>query len=164
LLYYTHGKNDVKAKKSKTQKKARLFVTDEDARGQKSFEETTGSRKKRINRLKPKYMLEKKYRLPATLRLANGSSYTTPLFFLKTSSNGLTYSRFGFVIRKTVDKRATVRNRIRRVFRSCIEEMREELKEGVDMLFLLKSPVLEMEREALYNTLYSFLKEKGLVK
>ena len=109
-------------------------------------------------------MLPKQYRLPATARLKHPASFTTPLFFLKVAPNGLSSSRFGFVVRKTVAKRATARNRIRRVFRSCIEESLTEIREGQDMLFILNASVLEKKREELYNTLYSFLREKHLFK
>lgn len=109
-------------------------------------------------------MLQKQYRLPGAVRLKSPSSFTSPTFFLKVSKNDLEYSRFGFVVRKTVDKRATVRNRIRRVFRSCIEDMQPEIKIGYDILFLLKNQILEMKREALYNELHAFLKEKQLLQ
>jgi len=108
-------------------------------------------------------MLPKQYRLPANVRLKNPSSLSTPNFLLKVSKNDSPSSRFGFVVRKAVDKRATVRNRIRRLFRSCIEEMREEIHPGSDMLFLLRIGILEKQREALYNELHSFLQDKKLL-
>jgi ribonuclease P protein component len=108
-------------------------------------------------------MLHKQYRLPATTRLGNATTFTTHLFILKVKKNDLTHNRFGFVVRKTVDKRATERNRIRRVFRSCIEEMLPQFSLGHDMLFLLKRPILEMERDALYNEVHSFFREKHLL-
>lgn len=109
-------------------------------------------------------MLQKQYRLPAAVRLRTPSSFTLPLCFIKVANNGLSCSRFGFVVRKTVAKRATVRNRIRRVFRSCIEEMVPEIKTGYDMLFFLKGQILEKKREDLYNELHAFLKEKNLLQ
>ena len=108
-------------------------------------------------------MLQKQYRLPAAVRLISPISFSTQTFFLKVKKNNLSFSRFGFVVRKAVDKRATVRNRIRRLFRSCIEEMLPEIASGQDMLFLLKAQVLEMKREDLYNELHDFLKEKNLL-
>lgn len=109
-------------------------------------------------------MLQKHYRLPAAVRLISPISFSTQTFFLKIGKNDLSLSRFGFVVRKSVDKRATVRNRIRRVFRSCIEEMLPEIKSGQDMLFFLKVQILEMKREDLYNELHAFLKEKNLLQ
>src|SRR5688572_23529732 len=109
-------------------------------------------------------MLQKQYRLPAAVRLQSPKSFATQPFFLKVSKNELTMSRFGFVVRKQVDKRATARNRIRRVFRSCIEDMLAEISPGYDMLFFVKSQVLEMKREDLYNELHVFLKDKKLLQ
>ncbi|HZE86761.1 MAG TPA: ribonuclease P protein component [Methylomirabilota bacterium] len=109
-------------------------------------------------------MLQKQNRLPAHTKLHHPFSFTTPLFILKVSNNGLQTSRFAFVIRKALDKRATERNRMRRVFRSCIETMLDELKEGKDMLFLLKKGILEMRHEDLYNEVHTFLRERQLLK
>lgn len=109
-------------------------------------------------------MLDKQYRLPAAVRLKSPKSFATQTFFLKVSKNGLSVSRFGFVVRKTIDKRATARNRIRRVFRACLEEILPEIPSGYDFLFLLKGSILEMKREELYNGLHTFLKEKHLLQ
>jgi ribonuclease P protein component len=108
-------------------------------------------------------MLPKQYRLPAATRLRNSLSFSTPFFTLRVSPNEFPYSRFGFVVRKAVDKRATKRNHIRRLFRSCIEEMREEIKGGQDLLFILNGKIVEMRREDLYNEVHSFFKEKQLL-
>ena len=83
---------------------------------------------------------------------------------MRTSINELTYNRYGFVVKKTIDKRATVRNRIRRLFRSCIEEMIDEIVPGQDMLFFLQGKIVEMKREDLYNEVHSFFKEKHLLQ
>ena len=109
-------------------------------------------------------MLQKQYRLPAATRLRNSLSFISPLFSLRVSNNNLEYSRYGFLVKKTVDKRATVRNRIRRLFRSCIEEMLGEIKAGQDMLFILNNKIVEMKREDLYNEVHSFFKEKHLLQ
>ncbi len=109
-------------------------------------------------------MLQKQYRLPAATRLRNSLSFTSPFFLLRVGNNMLTYNRYGFVVKKAVDKRATVRNRIRRLLRSCIEEMFDEIKPGQDMLFMLNGKIVEMKREDLYNEVHSFFKEKHLLQ
>jgi ribonuclease P protein component len=108
-------------------------------------------------------MLEKQFRLPATTRLRQAKSFNTTLFFLKVSNNSLPINRFGFVVRKSVDKRATVRNRIRRLFRSCVEDMLTELVTGHDLLFLLKGQILVMKKDDLYNEVRSFFKQQQLL-
>ena len=80
-------------------------------------------------------MLPKQHRLPATVRLQKPCSFSTNTFFLKTGDNNLGVSRFSFIVKKTTDKRATARNRIRRVFRSCIEQDLINIVSGKDFLF-----------------------------
>mgnify|MGYP003581014554 CR=1 FL=1 len=109
-------------------------------------------------------MLKKQFRLPAHIRLIRHQSFNSPLFLLKVSENNLKRNRFGFVVSKKTDKRATVRNKIRRLFRSCIEEMLSEIKTSYDMLFFLKLPILEIERKEMYNMIYAFFKDKNLLK
>lgn len=108
-------------------------------------------------------MLQQQHRLPGTVRLKSPISFSSPSFFLKVAENNLSQNRFGFLVRKTDEKRATDRNRIRRVFRSCIEEMLPEIQPGRDMLFILKRQILEMKREDLYNELHAFFKQKNLL-
>lgn len=109
-------------------------------------------------------MLDKKYRLPSSVKLFNARSFSSQYFFLKVSKNNEDVSRFGFVVSKKIDPRATARNRIRRVSRSCIEEMIAEIVPGVDMLFLLKAGILEIEREKLYNEIHKLLLEKHFLQ
>src|SRR4029079_14632948 len=104
-------------------------------------------------------MLQKINRLPASVKLSQYHSLVTPRYFLKVSKNALTYSRFGFVVSKKTAQQATERNRIRRVFRSCIEEMLSEIVTGYDMLFLLKAGLLEIERKDLYDEVHKFFLE-----
>jgi ribonuclease P protein component len=109
-------------------------------------------------------MLDKIYRLPSSVKLFHAQSFSSALFFLKVTSNQQAVSRFGFVVSKKIDPRATARNRIRRVFRSCIEELVPQIKPGFDMLFLLKQPILEIEREKLYNEVHKFFLEKHFLR
>lgn len=109
-------------------------------------------------------MLPKQYRLPSNARLRNAAFYKTPHFSVKIAKNNLPESRFAFIVRKSVDKRAVVRNRIRRVFRSCIEEMLKDIRVGNDMLFLLEKSIIEKSRDELFENLKDFLKEKQLLE
>jgi ribonuclease P protein component len=108
-------------------------------------------------------MLSKEYRLPSNSQLKNSSFFKTPLFAVKIAKNGITESRFAFLVRKKVDKRAVKRNKIRRVFRSCIEQMHAEIKPGYDMLFFLEKSIIEQERDTLFKELQKFLSEKGFL-
>lgn len=109
-------------------------------------------------------MLERKFRLPASVKLRNALLFKTPLFVVKIVKNDLSYSRFGFVVKKTIDKRATVRNRIRRLVRSCIEELRLEIVEGYDMLFFLEKGIIDNEHDTLCQEIQRFLASRNLLK
>lgn len=80
------------------------------------------------------------------------------------AKNDLTLSRFGFIASKKIDKRAVVRNRIKRVVRSCIEEMLGKIVEGYDMLFIISKNATLQKRDVLYSEIESVLKEKQLLK
>ena len=108
-------------------------------------------------------MLSREYRLPATTKLFHANYTKTELFGLKYASNGLTVSRFAFVVRKSVDKRAVVRNRVRRLFRSCIEELYKDIDPGYDMLFFLEKGIIDRQRADLCKDLLIFLQQKRLI-
>lgn len=109
-------------------------------------------------------MLQRQYRLPAQIKLSHPLFYRTDLFVLKIAKNNLPENRFGFLVRKAVEKRATKRNRIRRLFRSCIEESLEKLSGGHDMLFLLEKGIIEKHKAELYEELMLFFEKKNLLK
>ena len=108
-------------------------------------------------------MLAHKYRLPATTKLSHAHFAKTSLFGIKYAANNITESRFAFVVRKSVDKRAVVRNRIRRVFRSCVEEQRAQIHPGHDMLFFLEKGIIDKTQADLCKELQIFLREKHLM-
>ncbi|SRR5258708_22464211 len=108
-------------------------------------------------------MLSSAHRLPATTKLTRALYAKTELFSVKYGHNTLPVSRFAFVVRKKVDKRAVARNRIRRVFRSCIEEMLGELASGYDMLFFLEKGIIDKRQSDLCQELQKFLKQKDLI-
>ncbi len=109
-------------------------------------------------------MLAQSHRLPATTRLTHSKFYKSPLFSVKYTKNDLTVSRFAFLVRKTVDKRAVVRNRIRRVFRSCIEEQLTAISPGYDMLFFLEKGIIDKKQADLCQIMQQLLKERKLMK
>jgi ribonuclease P protein component len=109
-------------------------------------------------------MLSREYRLPATAKLTKAQFFKAPLFRFKFTTNDVSNSRFGFVVRKSVDKRAVARNRIRRLFRSCIEEMLLEIVPGYDMLFFLEKGIIDKHQAELCKELRTTLKQKNLLQ
>lgn len=86
-------------------------------------------------------MFKKKFRLPRE-HIKSERILRSPLYILKLAKNNLPISRFGFVISKKIDKRATVRNRIKRKFRFCIEQNFKNIEKGYDFLFVFKKNIL----------------------
>ncbi len=82
-------------------------------------------------------MLKKVFRLgPEKLRVEK--TIDTPYFVLKFGKNNKPFNRFGFIVSKKIDKRSTVRNKVKRKLRSCVEQIQNEIKTGFDFLFISK--------------------------
>lgn len=107
-------------------------------------------------------MLKKSMRLKKTVS-RRSSEFSTPYFNLRIQANKDRASRFGFVVSKKIDKRATVRNRVKRVLRSCIEENLESIKKGYDFSFILKSGAVGTNREQLCQAVFSIFNQNKLL-
>jgi ribonuclease P protein component len=58
--------------------------------------------------------------------------------FLKVNNNSLEESRFGFVVSQKVNKKAVVRNKIKRRLREIIINRKNFIKKGLDVIILAK--------------------------
>lgn len=90
-------------------------------------------------------MLKKKYRLGRPAIFKNSHIINSQFFTLRVVKNNLLYNRYGFVVSKKVDKRATVRNKLKRQASSCIENMVDKIKRGHDILLVIKKPAVEVD-------------------
>lgn len=109
-------------------------------------------------------MLQRQYRLPAQTKLNHPSSYFTESFILKITLNKLSYSRFGFIIGKRVEKKANKRNKIRRKFRASIEKLQKQVKPGYDMLFILRPNVTQINSSDMDKEVITALKVKTIIE
>lgn len=108
-------------------------------------------------------MLKRKYRLPVRAKLTRPSSHKSQTFLLRIYKNNLPFSRFGFVISKKIDKRAVVRNRTKRVIRSCIEDLQQKIIEGYDMLFILQKNSVGQKHSEFCNEIEKLFRELKLM-
>ena len=109
-------------------------------------------------------MLKRKYRLPGGIRFNSGRSIFAQAFLVKVKENGLLFNRFAIIVSKKIDKRAVVRNRIKRFISSCIAELYKDISLGYDMLFIVKSPSLGKTREEFCLSIKNIFKKEGFIK
>ena len=88
-------------------------------------------------------MFQRQFRLPASSRLSHPKIISTPLFLIKYVHNNLAINRYGFIVSKSIDKRAVYRNACKRRLRAVVEVYHIHVKPGNDFLFILKKPIKE---------------------
>ncbi len=108
-------------------------------------------------------MLARKYRLPHFIRFTRSPLIRHPFFSVRIGKSNLPYSRFGFIISKKIDKRATVRNRLKRRFRGCIEQLTLFQRPGKDVLFILKKESISESSEILLKHIQQVLCETKIL-
>lgn len=116
------------------------------------------------SRLPYSYMLKRKYRLVTWGNKERARVVHTPFFTLRVTQNTTTNTRFGFVVSKKIDRRAVVRNKVKRKIRSCIEEMKASIKPGFDLLFFAKKTAVEEERKTILDRLTIVLRQENLIQ
>lgn len=110
------------------------------------------------------HMLKKKYRLGSETKVKFKNFLSTPFFLLKIAENNLVNNRYRFIVSKKIDKRAVIRNKIKRMLSLCIEDMLKETKTGYDMLFLAKKELSNIQQDKLSFYIKTILTEKKLIK
>lgn len=65
-----------------------------------------------------------------------------------------TDSRFGFIISTKISKKAVTRNKIKRIIADCIRIKLDEIKKGLDVVFLIKPNAIKIKDEELKNEVY----------
>lgn len=108
-------------------------------------------------------MLSKKHRLHAQAHISFSQSATTPFFTIRIKKNGLPYNRYGFVISKRVDKRAVARNSCKRRLGRCIQNLKDQIVQGYDMLFIAKKLLAALEQDGVCRSVEEVLKKQGLL-
>ncbi len=109
-------------------------------------------------------MLKKKYRLLRETKFDNKNIFTSPFFVLRIAKNEKSLSRFGFVVSKKTDKRAVVRNRVKRQIRHNIEENLDKINPGYDILFVLKKQMTNKTTEEINGIAMDALRKLKLLK
>ncbi|MFH1610336.1 MAG: ribonuclease P protein component [Patescibacteria group bacterium] len=74
-----------------------------------------------------------------------GQSFFTQEFGFKILKNNLKQNRYGIVVNLKVDKRAVVRNKIRRRLRDIIQENEKNLKKGFNLMILTREGIKSLD-------------------
>lgn len=108
-------------------------------------------------------MLKKENRLSKFNKIINLKSITTPYFIFKYQKEDAGIAKFGFIVSKKIDKRATVRNKIRRKFQ---EVVRENIESVLPYTYLIvsKEKSKEESKENLSKIFKTILIKNNLQK
>lgn len=108
-------------------------------------------------------MLKKENRLIPGVRFNNSRLLTAPQFVLKEKGNNLEVSRFGIVVSKKIDKRAVVRNRLKRLFRDALSDLMKSIVPGHDILIIVKKEALRKNKKENLLEIRRVLGKAGVV-
>lgn len=113
-------------------------------------------------------MLPSKYRLTKNKDFARvaklGQAFFGPELGIKWIKNNLLYSRFGISISLKIDKKAVVRNRIKRILRAILKENLSKISKGFDFLILTKPKIKELEYQEIKRKLLLILEKSKLTE
>ena len=112
-------------------------------------------------------MLKKKYRVKNFKDfkelLNSGSYFGVKEFYIKFSKNDLDYSKISVVVPIKIDKRAVVRNRIKRQISEILRLMYKNIKPGFNIVFFCKNPILNSKQKEIKDQIDFILNKSELI-
>ncbi|HJZ18618.1 MAG: Ribonuclease P protein component [Candidatus Levybacteria bacterium GW2011_GWA2_36_13] len=99
-------------------------------------------------------MLKKKNRL-SNPRINSINSFATKHFILKMGYNDLGKLRVAINVSKKIDKKAVVRNKIKRTLADLLYDRVKKLKKGLDLVFIAKKEMLHSNKEEIKKEIES---------
>lgn len=90
-----------------------------------------------------------------------GRVWRHPFMIVSVTPNALPHNRYGFVTSKSLGK-AVVRNRIRRLLREAVREVHGHLRQGYDIAFIARPPIVGQPFQAVRQAVYTVLHDAGL--
>ena len=106
------------------------------------------------NRLKKKKDFEKVFK--------KGKAFFVEFLILKIVKNDLRNPRFGFVVSQKVNKKAVVRNKVKRRLREIVRKKLPEIKTNVDGVFIAKKGIEKKDFIATEKTVDLLFRKAGL--
>jgi len=102
-------------------------------------------------------MLARQYRLPRSVAFHNARVLVTPYFKVLVRENNLSHNRFGFVVSKKIDKRAVMRNRLRRILATAVSQ--NLLSDSKDMLLMVKQSFVKEKTQEITSLVQSTMEK-----
>lgn len=112
-------------------------------------------------------MVPEQHRLPSPeFRnvLKSGKKSFSASLTLKFRENKITISRFGFIVSTKFNKRATARNRAKRLMREAVRLNLQQIKPGYDFIFSMKGGAPELEYAGMEREIKEILLKENLLK
>ena len=92
----------------------------------------------------------------------SGQSFFARELGIKILRNNLKNNRYGIVVSLKIDKRAVVRNKIRRRIREIIRLNEKNFKQGFDVMILTRESIKDLKYKEIEVKLFSLFKKAGL--
>ncbi|MCL5264869.1 MAG: ribonuclease P protein component [Chloroflexi bacterium] len=111
--------------------------------------------------------MQKQYRLRKEVEFkqvrGKGRSWAHPLIVLYALPNSLSVTRVGFSVSKRIGK-AVRRNRARRLIREAVRLRHSDVKQGWDLLFIARKPIVDADFEQVRAAVDHLLRRAGLLQ
>lgn len=117
---------------------------------------------KKINRIRKKSDIDSFF--GSQFKKDRGRSAASKFFVLKTRTNGVKEVRAGFIVNTKVDKRAVVRNKIKRRLRDIFQKYLLDLPAGHDFIVVVLKPAARAEYSEIKVDIVRLLQRVGALK
>jgi len=85
-------------------------------------------------------------------------------FLFQKSTADFCQPAFAFIVSKKIDKRATKRNRVKRLLREAVRSFLSQIQPGIKGVFLAKKEILEKNFAEIKTEIESVFKKENLFK
>lgn len=73
-------------------------------------------------------------------------------------------SKIGIIVSLKISKRAVDRNKVKRLIREAVRRDINDLKSGIDLVFLTKRNILKLDQEGIFTEVNKLLRKANLLK
>ena len=95
---------------------------------------------------------------------ANGKKVGNEILVLKWTENNKEFLRAGFIISKKVEKKAVLRNKLKRRLREIVRSLLPEMKTGFDLIFFAKKGATRKNYKEIRSAVLGLIKKANLFR